>query len=356
MEEQASQEIGNPAQQESEWPMGARKTVEVNGKRWEYLEYGNPDGIPILNVHGWIGASAEGNELLSKALCGEILDSPGLQNLEKNVPQGAERVKDLVRSLKGKYRIISPQLPGFGHSEALRSPFLDNMADALVDFQKVIGLDKSIFFGSSMGGVLAIKAAARYPDAFRALVLQGTMAKPADMIPLAYIGSRVTTLPPIKMAVEHSQFLQKKLRGIFVSNIQKSKDFKLATPENQELMTRDTEAAEPKTVLSTLRGIGSNLGKEIEEIEIPVVVLDGTAGDLVPIARSKDLAGRFFRRQKKSNRENLRENVAEGRVMYFQIAGVAGEHGHSVINSAPEEVAALINKAIEYTHAGVTRS
>ena len=40
--------------------------------------------------------------------------------------------------------------------------------------------------------------------------------------------------------------------------------------------------------------------------------------------------------------------------MYFQIGGVAGEHGHSVINSAPEEVAVLINHAVNYTNAGAT--
>ncbi|MBI2031681.1 MAG: alpha/beta hydrolase [Candidatus Levybacteria bacterium] len=325
---------------------GAKKSVEVNGKKWEYLEYGNPDGIPILNVHGWLGASAEGNELLSKALTGEVQNSVGLQNLEENVPKGAQKVKDLVGEIKGKYRIIAPQLPGFGKSEAIDDPTLDNMADELSVFSQAVDMDKPVVFGSSMGGILGIKLAARHPDALRALIIQGTMTQPTDMNSREYILSRVATFPPIKMAVENIPFLANFAKErLFKPGIQGNKDFKLATPENQELMLRDVGNTDPKTALSTLRGIGSHLEGDIDRVTVPVVVLDGTAGDLVPIVKSKDIAGRFHR-QDEDNRENLRKNIIDRRTMYFQIGGVAGEHGHSVINSAPEEVAVLINHAV----------
>ena len=351
MEEQNLPEIGNPAQQESEWPMGVHKSVEVNGKKWEYLEYGNPDGIPILNVHGWLGASAEGNDRLSRALAGEIQGSPGLQSLEANVPKGAEKVKNLVGEMKGKYHIISPELPGFGHSQSIEDPFLDSMADELADFSRIVGLKKPVAFGSSMGGVLVTKLAARHPEDVRAVVIQGTMAHPTDMNRKEYILSRVATFPPIKMAVENIPFLANLAKEkLFKPGIKGNKDFQLATPENQELMLKDVENADPKTALTTLRGIGSNLEEDIDKVTVPVVVLDGMAGELVPIAKSKDIAGRFHR-QDEDNRENLRRNIVDRKTMYFQIGGVAGEHGHSVINSAPEEVAVFINHAINYTNA-----
>ena len=334
--------------------MGTRKSVEVNGKKWEYLEYGNPDGQPLLNVHGWLVSSAEGNDRLSRALTGEVQNSIGLRNLEANVPNGARKVKDLAEGLKGRYHIIAPQLPGFGHSEAIDDPVLDNMADALADFQQAVGVEKPVFFGSSMGGILGIKLAARHPEALRALIIQGTMTEPTDMKSRQYLLSRIATFPPVKIAVENIPWLASQAKEkLFKPGIQSSKDFQLAASENQELILRDVDAADARTVLSTLRGIGSHLEKDMEKISVPVIVLDGAAGDLIPIAKSKDIAGRFHR-QDQDNRENLRKNIVDRKTMYFQIGGVAGEHGHSVINSAPEEVAVLINHAVNYTNAGAT--
>ncbi len=343
---QREQFLGGSSQSNESFPMGVRKSVEVNGRNCEYLEYGNPDGIPFLNVHGWLGASAEGNDRLSRALAGENQNSPGLQSLKENVPEGARKVMELVESLKGKYHIISPELPGFGHSEALNEPTLDKISDEMVAFQEALGLDKLVVFGSSMGGILGIKLAARHPGAVRALVIQGTMARPSDMKTMEYIISRVATFPPIKMAVENIPLLARIAKDkLFKPGVQKSKDFQMATPENQELMLSDVDVADPKTALSTLKGIGGHLEEDIDRIEVPTVVLDGTAGELVPIAKSKDIAGRFHR-QEKDNKENLRRNIIERKTMYFQVGGVAGEHGHSVINSAPEEVAVLINHAV----------
>ncbi len=339
-------------QKESEWPMGVRKFVEVTGKRWEYLEYGNPEGEPILNVHGWLGASAEGNEKLSKALTGKIQNSLGLQNLEANVPKGATKVKALVEGLKGKYHVIAPQLPGFGHSEALNDPTLDNVADELADFQKAIGLESSVFFGSSMGGILGIKLAARHPEAVRALIIQGTMTQPKDMDTATYIAGKVATWKPIANFFESHPNLAK---GIFKRLVQGNEDFKLGDEYSRQRIIDDTDSAESHTALNTLRGIGSHIEEEIDKTEAPVVVMDGVAGKLVPIAKSKEIAGRFHT-QVDNPEENLQKNIAERRTMYFQVGGVAGEHGHSVVNTAPEEVAVLINHAVNYFNAGVAKA
>lgn len=331
-----SQEINSKSQ------TGEVKTVEVNGKNWEYKEYGNPEGIPLLNVHGWIGSSAEGNERLSRALAGEVQDSIGLRSLDENAPGGGRKVRELTEGLKDKYRIIAPQLPGFGRSEAIDEPTLDNMADQMVDFSQAVGMDKPVFFGSSMGGIIGVKMAARHPDALRALVLQGTMAEPKDMSTMIYVGGKIATWKPIAGLLEK----QPNIGRFILKNVaQGQKDFKMATPENQEQMSRDVNNVDPKTALSTLKGIGSHLEKEIGNIEAPVIVLDGAAGEMVPIAKSKELAGRFHK-QDEDNRENLRKNIVDRKTMYFQVGGVAGEHGHSVINSAPEQVAVMINHAV----------
>lgn len=69
---------------ESEYPMGVRKSVEVNGRKWSYLEYGNPNGVPLLNIHGWLGSSAEGQDHLSRAFIGEPQNSKGFKEVSEH--------------------------------------------------------------------------------------------------------------------------------------------------------------------------------------------------------------------------------------------------------------------------------
>lgn len=338
----ASAEAPKPQTKESEWPMGVRKSAEVNGKRWEYLEYGNPDGEPVLNIHGWLGSSAAGNERLSLALAGQVMDSPGMQSLDQDLPKGAQKVKGLVAGMRGKYHIIAPELPGFGKSEDINDPTVDNMADALADFQKAIVKKPAVLFGSSAGAVLTTKMAARHPEAVNALVLQGMMTRPEDMQKLAYVAASVVTFKPIARLLEmFPNFSREKL---FPAMVTGSKDFKNADAATQKLILDSAKVAHVPTALDTLRDIGKNIEEEVAKVQAPTVVLDGASGDLVPIETSKKNAGKFH----PEAGANLQEKIAERKVIYFQVGGVAGEHTHNVINTAPEEVAVLINHAVEY--------
>lgn len=125
---------------------GVKKSVEVNGRTWHYLEYGNPDGKPILNIHGWLGSSAQGQDHLSRAFAGEPQNSPGAQTLSeyhdanRSDKPVARIIENSVRKLEGKYHVIAPELPGFGKTEPLSKVTLDDMADELAEFQKNLEL------------------------------------------------------------------------------------------------------------------------------------------------------------------------------------------------------------------------
>ena len=332
------------SQKESEWPMGVRKSVEVNGKKWEYLEYGNPDGQPLLNVHGWLGSSAEGQDHLSRAFAGEPQDSQGLRNLEEykdsdhpeiDYKNTADHIREEVGNLKGKYRIISPELPGFGRTEVLDSVSLDNMADALFEFQKAVGLDNSIAFGSSMGGILAIKLAARHPEQVRALVLQGTMTRPEDMDRIAYILAQIATLKPIEAVLRKLNISKKLFAGI----VKGSKDYKIADTETQQRIISDTLSADSQTASATLREIGKDIEADIKKVECPVIVLDGANGDLVPIMNSARASTRFHPEVPNA------EKVSEKKVVFLPVGGRAGKQGHNIINTLPE-IALLVDDVV----------
>lgn len=319
-------------------PAGVRKSVEVNGRKWEYLEYGNPAGKPILNIHGWLG-SAEGNEKLSLALTGQIQDSVGMKTLDRDLPRGAKKIRESIGELDGKYHIVSPELPGFGKTEAMSNPSTDRMADELADFQKALGIEKSVVFGSSGGAVLAIKLASRHPEAVNALVLQGLATRPEDINKSIYLRLRVVTFPLIALSLEMAPKALR--RGILKLLASATKDFKEAGKDLQNIILDNAKTANAHTALKTLKEATQNIEGSVDKIQAPIVVLDGASGDLVPITKAKEIAGRFHPEE-----NNLQQKIAKRKLMYFQIGGVTGKHSHNVINTFPEAVAVLINHAV----------
>lgn len=325
---------------------GVRKTVEVNGRKWEYLEYGNPDGKPLLNVHGWLGSSAEGQDRLSRAFAGEVVDSPGMQHLseyrdpehpEKDYRQVADNIAEEVKGMNGKYHIISPELPGFGKTEALDNVSLDAMADELAAFQKETGMESSVVFGSSMGGILATKLAARHPEEVRAIVLQGTMTQPDDMNRIPYIAAQFATLKPVAAFLNRLGIS----KNLFASIVKGSKDFKIADEQTQQRIISDTLSADARTASVTLREIGRNIEQDIQKVQCPVVVVDGANGDLVPILNSARAAARFHPETPE------KDLVAEKKVVFLPIGGRAGEQGHNIVNTAPEFVAGTVSSVLD---------
>ncbi len=195
------------------------------------MEYGNPDGKPMLNVHGWLGSSADGQDRLSRAFAGEVVESPGMKHLseykdpehpEKDYKQVANAIATDVKGMEGKYHVISPELPGFGKTEALNNVSLDAIADEL---------------------------AARHPEEVRAIILQGTMTQPEDMDRLPYVAAQLATLKPVA-ALLNKLNVSKKL---FASIVTGSKDFKIADQETQQQIITDTLASDAHTASTTLR-------------------------------------------------------------------------------------------------------
>lgn len=312
------------------------KVIEIDGKKWSYLEHGNPSGKAILNLHGWLGGSAEGNENLARSFAGEEIDSPGLATLRRNNPEAAENISRHIIGLKGKYRILTPNLPGFGVSEAIENPTLDHIADQINEFQKATNSEGAIVFGSSMGGILAVKLAARYPEDVDSLVLQGVMTKPQDMGRIPYLFARFTTLEPIAGLLKKSRLLKPSYSRI----VRSSKDFQLADPEFQRKILSDISQADPDTANQTLKEIGKNIQDQIDQVSCPVVILDGANGEIVPILKSADVASSFHKDQPSSD-------LPKKKVVFLPIGGPAGEHGHNIVNTFPEGIAGLTDNALE---------
>jgi 2-hydroxy-6-oxonona-2,4-dienedioate hydrolase len=124
-----------------------QKFTNVNGYMIRYLEDGPPDGKILILLHG-LGASAE-------------------------------RWSGVIPTLSREYRVIAPDIIGFGYSD---KPAVDYTMDFFIDFFRSfldnLDISKASIIGSSLGGHVATEFAIRFNRMVEKLVL----VSPAGMM------------------------------------------------------------------------------------------------------------------------------------------------------------------------------
>jgi pimeloyl-ACP methyl ester carboxylesterase len=123
------------------------RTVDAAGTATNYLEAG--EGAPVVLVHGsGPGVTAYANWRLT------------------------------MPALARDFRVIAPDMAGFGASEKTGEYSLDRWVDQLVGFLDALGLAKASVVGNSFGGALALAVAARHPERVDRMVLMGSVGVP----------------------------------------------------------------------------------------------------------------------------------------------------------------------------------
>lgn len=117
-----------------------RRELRVGGFNWAYLDSGGR-GEPLVLVHGFGGDKSNWLRIAGR--------------------------------LRKRYRLIAPDLPGFGDSDApLDARYrIQDQVERLHDFLVAIGIDRAHVAGNSMGGYVAALYAATYPAATASLWL-----------------------------------------------------------------------------------------------------------------------------------------------------------------------------------------
>ncbi len=83
-----------------------------------------------------------------------------------------------TQHLSKRFQTVAPDLRGYGQSKT-RENFV--MLDHLDDLQGVLdsyGIDRALILGWSLGGIVALELAARFPEKVSGLILIGTSARP----------------------------------------------------------------------------------------------------------------------------------------------------------------------------------
>jgi pimeloyl-ACP methyl ester carboxylesterase len=105
-----------------------------------------------------------------------------------------ENWRALAPRLAARHRVLVPDLPGHGSSGLLpEARNVDDLAEAVLAVVDAEGIAEAVWVGHSLGGVVALRAAALRPDAVRGLVLAaaagiGTASRAAH-ITLALLGT-----------------------------------------------------------------------------------------------------------------------------------------------------------------------
>lgn len=119
-------------------PEFEERWLDVRATRLRYFVAG--DGPPLLLIHGFAG--------------------------------GAANFALLAPLLARAHRVVVPDLPGHGGSSALpAAPSLAGFADRVADVVEHEGAVPAAVVGHSMGGVIALRLAARRPELVRSIVL-----------------------------------------------------------------------------------------------------------------------------------------------------------------------------------------
>lgn len=124
--------------------MTTYRTTTVDGLRIFYREAGRPEAPAVLLLHGF--------------------------------PTSSHMFRNLIPLLAQRYRVVAPDLPGFGFSAAPdRSAFdytFDRLADVIGRFTDAVGLARFALYVFDYGAPIGFRLALAHPDRITAIVSQ----------------------------------------------------------------------------------------------------------------------------------------------------------------------------------------
>ncbi|MEU8295743.1 alpha/beta hydrolase [Micromonospora sp. NPDC048909] len=132
------------------------RTVTVDGLSIFYREAGPPDAPTLLLLHGF--------------------------------PSSSRMFEPLLGRLADRFRLIAPDYPGFGHSEApdpgrFRYTF-DRIAEVMSRFAATVGAERYLLYVQDYGGPVGFRMALAEPDRLTGLVVQNAVAHEVGLGPL----------------------------------------------------------------------------------------------------------------------------------------------------------------------------
>ena len=185
--------------------------------------------------------------------------------------------REQSEALKGKYRVIRPDLRGLGETPAANEPAtMEEMARDVAALLDELKIGRVALGGLSMGGYVALAFYRRFPLRVRALVLADTRAQ-ADT-ERAQLGREKQAQKILKEGISSiaEDFLKKVLTSATLSE----------KPETVARVSEMILKTDPQGAANALRGMAvrSDQTAFLEEILAPTLILVGSEDELTPPA------------------------------------------------------------------------
>jgi 3-oxoadipate enol-lactonase len=187
----------------------------------------------------------------------------------------------IVPKLATRFRVVVPELPGFGGSEPVSGGLpavADRMAEALRELDGATG---PIVLGNGYGGFVALQMALRHPRSASRLVLAGCGAKFSEPGRDAF-----RNMARAAAANGLSAIVDVAMRRLFATEFQ---------PANPGLMADRREAflrTDPQVFQAACQALAAlDLTAELARLETPTLLLVGEHDEATPPPMSIELAG-----------------------------------------------------------------
>lgn len=193
--------------------------------------------------------------------------------------------------LDAEYRVVAPDLPGFGQSEKppeSRFPYgINAFADAVVDLYAGLELGRAILVGHGLGGAVAITLAARHPELISRLILIDALCYPAH----ADLASKVA-LAPLIGGFAFKQLWGKAAFRAYFKESYLSRGARIPNARFDHYYELFNTPAARASALATLRGSRDTRAvvADIARISTPTLVIWGREDSLYPAALGQRMA------------------------------------------------------------------
>src|SRR5436305_6075649 len=186
----------------------------------------------------------------------------------------------IVPELSKSFRVLVPELPGFGRSEAVSgglADVADRMADALRD---AAGGEDAIVLGNGYGGFVALQMAIRHPNIAAKLILADCGAAFSEAGREAF-----RNMAAAEKAKGLSAITEVAMRRLFAP------EFQAANPD----LMRDRREAFLRTDPDVFRAACDALAEldlrpKLTQVKVPVLVVVGEHDEATPPPMSHELA------------------------------------------------------------------
>ena len=214
--------------------------------------------------------------------------------------RGTHHGLDLVAKSLDGYRVIVPDLPGFGISKPLHSEHsIENYAKWLSEFINDLKLAKPpILLGHSFGSIIVSNYAVSNPDSISKLILVNPIGSPAlkgpraimTQLALAYYWLGRKLPEPIAMGLLSA----KPIVMVTSITLATTKDKETLKYIHNQHLTHFSSFANRQVVSEAFKAsVQNNVRDVASNITVPTLIIAGDQDDITPLSKQKELVKLF---------------------------------------------------------------